>query len=249
MNTFSDGATVISVDPQGSVDKLYARESVEFRCHAEANPLPVYSWVRHTPGGSVILSHERTLRLAEVGYEDQGEYHCEVSNDISSSRSEPVSLRVHGPPRVNSDNKHLFLIEGSDASIEVEFCGAPLPKQTWQIESVEQKLSLVAGTSHDMFTVEKERRSAVDNCYISTLHILSIDQTATKDYILRLENEHGEEVHRAHVTVGEEMARGVWIGSLVGVVALFLLVLCLTVCWCRRCCRQADKQLKPDAER
>ena len=66
MNTFSDGATVISVDPQGSVDKLYARESVEFRCHAEANPLPSYTWVRHTPGGSVILSHERTLRLAEA---------------------------------------------------------------------------------------------------------------------------------------------------------------------------------------
>ena len=74
MNTFSDGATVISVEPQGSVDKLYNRDSVEFRCHAEANPLPSYSWVRITPAGSLTLSHERTLRLEEVDYEDQGEY-------------------------------------------------------------------------------------------------------------------------------------------------------------------------------
>ena len=196
-------------------------------------------------------------------------------------------LTVHGPPRVNNDNKHLFLIEGADATIEVEFCGAPLPKQTWQIESVESRVSLVsegsifqihtiprcvwpqvAGTSHDMFAVDKERAAATSNCYISTLHILSIDQHHARDYVLRLENEHGEEVrsndanvsdvelcmgcvlqvHRAHVTVGEEISKQTLIGSLVGVAATFLLVLCLAICWCRRCCR-TDKQLKPDQER
>ena len=176
-------------------------------------------------------------------------------------------VTVHGPPRVNNDNKHLFLIEGADATIEVEFCGAPLPKQTWQIESVESRVSLVsegllfqihtiprcvwpqvAGTSHDMFAVDKERAAATSNCYISTLHILSIDQHHARDYVLRLENEHGEEVHRAHVTVGEEISKQTLIGSLVGVAATFLLVLCLAICWCRRCCR-TDKQLKPDPER
>ena len=248
MSTISDGATVISVDPQGSVDKLYNADSVEFRCHAEANPLPSYRWVQHSARGSVTLGHEKILRLSQVTYEDQGEYYCEVTNDISSSRSDPITLNIHGPPRVNSDNKHLFLIEGSDASIEVEFCGSPLPKQTWQIESVESKLSLVAGTSHDMYTVEKEKRSTTNNCYISTLHILSIDQNQAKDYILRLENEHGEEIHRAHVTVGEEISKQTLIGSLVGVAATFLLVLCLSICWCRRCCR-TDKQLKQDPER
>merc|ERR1712079_54766 len=108
-----------------------------------------------------------------------------------------------------------------------------LPKQTWQIESVESRVSLVAGTSH---------------CYISTLHILSIDQHHAKDYVLKLENEHGEEIHRAHVTVGEEISKKTLIGSLVGVAATFLLVLCLTVCWCRRCCK-SDKQRKQDPER
>ena len=131
-------------------------------------------------------------------------------------------LTVHGPPRVNNDNKHLFLIEGADATIEVEFCGAPLPKQTWQIESVESRVSLVsegslfqihtiprcvwpqvAGTSHDMFAVDKERAAATSNCYISTLHILSIDQHHARDYVLRLENEHGEEVRTNDANVSD----------------------------------------------
>ena len=131
-------------------------------------------------------------------------------------------LTVHGPPRVNNDNKHLFLIEGADATIEVEFCGAPLPKQTWQIESVESRVSLVsedslfqihtiprcvwpqvAGTSHDMFAVDKERAAATSNCYISTLHILSIDQHHARDYVLRLENEHGEEVRTVDANISD----------------------------------------------
>ena len=70
----------------------------------------------------------------------------QVTNSISGGRSEGVLVSVAGPPRVTQQSDHLFLVEGSRASLEVEFCGAPLPKQTWQIESQESKLSLVAGT-------------------------------------------------------------------------------------------------------
>ena len=239
----------MSVSPQaGTVDKLLGSQ-LELSCQAEASPAPSYRWVQHTARGAVTISHQRTVRLEEVRYEDQGEYFCEASNMISTSRSDAVTLSVHGAPRVNTNNKHLFLTEGSDAKIEVEFCGSPLPKQTWQIESVETKLSLVAGTSHDTYTVEKEKMSGTNNCYISVLNILSIDQEkARRNYILKLENKHGEELHRAHVTVGEEISKQTLIGSLVGVAATFLLVLCLTVCWCRRCCK-SDKQLKSDPER
>ena len=244
-----DGASQVSVEPQaGSVQRLLGSQ-LELDCQAEARPAPSYRWVHHTALGAVTVSHHSKVVVEEVTYEDQGEYFCEVENVISTTRSEPVSLTVHGPPRVNSDNnKHLFLIEGRDAKIEVEFCGSPLPKQTWQIASVETKLSLVAGTSHDDYTVEKERMSSHNNCYVSVLHINSIDQHKAKDYVLKLENEHGEEIHRAHVTVGEEISKKTLIGSLVGVSATFLLVLCLTICWCRRCCK-SDKQRKQDPER
>ena len=59
--------------------------------------------------------------------------------------------------------------------------------------------------------------SSHNNCYLSVLHINSIDQHKAKDYVLRLENEHGEEIHRAHITVSEEISKKTLIGSLVGV--------------------------------
>ena len=144
------------------MDRPYGSRDTELRCRGDANPPPQYRWVRQSAAGAVTLGHEAALRLGELRYEDQGEYYCEVTNQIASSRcvlqlfilsatiliptprSEAVVLTVHGPPRVNNDNKHLFLIEGADATIEVEFCGAPLPKQTWQIESVESRVSLVS---------------------------------------------------------------------------------------------------------
>ena len=212
-----DGASRVSVEPRAGPAERLLGSRLELNCEAEASPAPAFRWVRHTSRGADTVSHHAKLVLEEVTYEDQGEYFCEVENIIATSRSDPVALTVHGPPRVNSDNnKHLFLIEGRDAKIEVEFCGSPLPKQTWQIESVETKLSLVAGTSHDDYTVEKEKMSGHSNCYLSVLHINSIDQHKAKDYVLRLENEHGEEISRAHITVDEEISKKTLIGSLVG---------------------------------
>lgn len=241
------GATVLAVVPQGIVEKTYNTD-VELTCQADGNPLPSFKWVHHTKTGPVTRGHDKVLRIARLDYKDQGEYSCEVTNEISSSRSEVVLVNIQGPPRITSENKHIFLLEGSDATLEVEFCGSPIPKQTWQIESIEKKLTLVAGTSHDKYRVEKERKSDTNNCFISVLHILSTDQFDSKDYILKLENEHGEEIHKAHVTIGEELSKETLIGSVVGAAVTFLLVLCVLICWCRKCCR-SEKQLKQDPER
>jgi len=241
------GATVLAVVPQGIVEKTYNTD-VELTCQADGNPLPSFKWVHHTKTGPVTRGHDKVLTIARLDYQDQGEYSCEVTNEISSSRSEVVLVDIQGPPRITSENKHIFLLEGSDATLEVEFCGSPIPKQTWQIESVEKKLTLVAGTSHDKYRVEKERKSDTNNCFISVLHILSTDQFDSKDYILRLENEHGAEIHKAHVTIGEELSKETLIGSVVGAAVTVLLVLCVLVCWCRKCCR-SEKQLKQDPER
>ena len=126
--------------------------------------------------------------------------------------------------------------------------------------------------SHDEYTVERERAGALENCYVSVLVIHSAGRGGAgsgprgRQFSLRLENEHGAEIHRATVTMGEELSTQTLIGrqqyntlrclvftlflagSVVGVGATFLLVLCLAICWCRKCCR-AEKQLKPDPER
>ena len=199
-------------------------------------------------GQAVTRGHAKVLTINKLDYSDQGEYSCQVKNEISSSKSEVVLVNIQGPPRITSQKKHVFLLEGSDATIQVGFCGSPTPKQTWKIESVEKKLALVAGTSHDKYRVEKEQKSDTNNCFISVLHILSTDQFDSKDYILRLENEHGAEIHKAHVTIGEELSKETLIGSVVGAAVTVLLVLCVLVCWCRKCCR-SEKQLKQDPER
>ena len=245
---FLDGASVQGLVPEGIVDKRY-KSDVELTCQGEGNPPPSYSWVQHTVKGPVTRGHERVLTISGLDYQDQGEYSCQVVNEISSSRSGVVKINIEGPPRITSDSKHVFLLEGSDASLEVEFCGAPLPKQTWQIESVGQKLTLVAGTSHDKYRVEKERKSEKNNCFISVLHILSTDQSDSNDYVLKLENEHGVEIHKAHVTIGQELSKETLIGSVVGAIVMLLLVLCaILVCCLRKCCAQ-EKQMKPDPER
>ena len=237
------------LEPEGMIQKRY-KSDVELTCQGEGNPPPSYNWVQHTMGGPVSRGHDRVLRISGLDYQDQGEYSCQVVNEISSSRSGVVTINIEGPPRITSDSdKPIALIEGSDATLEVEFCGFPVPKQTWMIQSLEKKVTLVAGTSHDKYRVEKERKSELNNCFISALHILSTDKFDTKDYTLKLENEHGVEIHKAHVTFGEELSKDTIIGSVVGVLVTALLLLCLAlICCCRKCCK-SEKKMKQDPER
>ena len=87
---FPDGATVISVDPKaGSVDKLYKKDFVEFRCHAEANPLPSYRWVHHSSRGSITLGHERTPKLSNLEYDDQVRLNVIAIGDFSDWKGLP----------------------------------------------------------------------------------------------------------------------------------------------------------------
>ena len=245
---FLDGPSVLSVEPQGKIEKLY-NSDLKLTCQAVGNPIPSYSWMQQTATGQAVTrAHDKVLTINKLDYSDQGEYSCQVTNEISSSKSEVVLLDIQGPPRITSQNKHVFLPEGSDSTIQVGFCGSPTPKQTWKIESVEKKLALVAGTSHDKYRVEKEQKSDTNNCFISILHIQSANKLDSKEYILKLENEHGEEIHKAHVTIGEELSKETLIGSIVGVAATFLLVCCVLICWCRHCFR-AEKLLKEDPER
>ena len=174
---------------------------------------------------------------------------CKVFNSIGTHTSQPLALALHGAPKVTSDANNYFIVEGRNAKLEVEFCGSPLPKQTWLIESVEQKLVLTAGTDHDKkYRVDKEKKSEMNNCFTSVLHIMDTDRLDTKDYTLTLENIHGVEQHHAQVTIGEELSREALIGSVVGAAITVLLVVVVLICWCRRCCAQ-DQKMKQDTER
>jgi hypothetical protein len=56
---------------------------------------------------------------------------------------------------------------------------------------------LAAGLSHDKYRAEPARPGDLPNCYISALHIDGADRLDSREYRLRLENEHGAEEHIA----------------------------------------------------
>jgi hypothetical protein len=67
------------------------------------------------------------------------------------------------------------------------------------------------------------------------------------EYVLNLENEHGNQQHTVMVTVREALDIQTLIGGVVGGL-LTLLLLGVAICCCRRCCK-GEKQLKQDMER
>ena len=79
-----------------------------------------------------------------------------------------------------------------------------------------EELRLAAGLSHGKYRAAEAKPSDLSNCYISALHILQADAMDSREYKLRLENEHGAEEHIAQLTVGGlQWRKETVIGSLV----------------------------------
>jgi len=190
------------------------------------------------------------LVLTDLQYEDQGEYTCMAQNTVGSERSPPVSLSLVGPPRVALGHVGgVQLLESGDAVLEVEWCGAPQPRQVWLLAGRGgEEVQLLAGVSHGKYSAAEARRGELDNCWISALHIIQADSLDNREYRLRLENEHGVEEHVAELRVGVQWGRETLIGSMVGAVSCLLMVVVALGCCCRRCCTD-HKKVKTEAER
>ena len=89
--------------------------------------------------------------------------------------------------------------------------------QVWLLEGRGgEELRLAAGLTHGKYRAATAKPSDLSNCYISALHILQADAMDSREYKLRLENEHGAEEHIAQLTVGGlQWRRETVIGSLV----------------------------------
>jgi len=243
-------ASVVSVRPGGSLTGQYGGE-VELHCEGAGSPSPNLSWQQTSARGVAGRGVGGRLTLSGLQYEDQGEYTCLAENSVGRERSPPVSLSVIGPPRVALAHiGGVQLLEGGDAVLEVEWCAAPFPRQVWLLEGRGgEELRLAAGLSHGKYRAAEAKPSDLSNCYISALHILQADAMDSREYKLRLENEHGAEEHIAQLTVGGlQWRKETVIGSLVGAASTLLVALLVLVCCCRRCCTQ-QKKVKQEAER
>ena len=87
-----------------------------------------------------------------------------------------------------------------DAVLEVRFCADPLPEQLWHLGETGDNMILAAGSRHKRFVVNTVRKLKED-CYISTLRILDVEQADSTVYQLRLTNSHGTDMHEIRLVV------------------------------------------------
>ena len=104
-----------------------------------------------------------------------------------------VKLRIH---------LTYFILKslGEDAVLEVRFCADPLPEQLWHLGETGDNMILAAGSRHKRFVVNTVRKLKED-CYISTLRILDVEQADSTVYQLRLTNSHGTDMHEIRLVV------------------------------------------------
>ena len=230
------------------------RSKLELTCQATGSPLPTYTWLHHTDtGSSVVRGHEKNLIIAGISYSDQGHYECQASNVIHGEqqvvKSSLIHVNVTGAPRVEEKQSQVFIVQGSDAEVRVEFCADPRPELNWLLGGSEagHSVRLCSGCTHERFTVLREEPSDHRDCYISALRIQGADKTDSRDYQLHLENTHGLEIHTVTVDVGEALSHETLIGAVCGGGFVLVLLLIAVFSCARRCC--PNKQLKQDIER
>ena len=253
MNLFNfskylDPPVVKSVGPALALKKMVGDE-VELTCTAEGFPLPTYTWIQVVDKTEVIRGESRILHLPKINYKDQGVFICQAENTIkgvkSISRSETISLEVEGSPVLDSKESNHYVVTGTDARVEIEFCADPQPEITWIRVGVEEKV-----LSHDGedYSVEEVAQGPRQDCYISALTVLNPSKTETHEYVLKLKNPHGEESHVVNLRVGEVYSQETLIGGVIGGCVTIVLILSILVFSCKRCC-STDKKIKQDIER
>jgi len=246
------GPVITSVGPSANVTQLL-RSKLELTCQASGNPPPQYTWIHHTESGSSVKGHEKNLIIAGITYHDQGHYECQARNMIKGEekidKSSLIYVNVTGAPKVKERRSEVFILQGTDAVVSVEFCADPAPKLNWHLggPGPGHSVLLCSECTHEKFSVLREEPSLREDCYISKLSIAGADKTDSREYQLHLENHHGKEIHTVKVIVGELLSHETLVGAVVGgVFVLILLAIAVFYCF-RRCC--STKQLKQDIER
>ena len=221
-------------------------------CEAEGNPPPKYTWLQKLPtqGEEVLIrGYEQELTIKNVTYDYQGEFVCQAMNEINGEKrtvqSEPIQLKVSGPPQVlRYKVKEAVVVPiGADAALQVEFCANPMSNQSWHLgDKNGNKVILASGTGHGRFVAETLKKSPNNktDCYISTLRINGAHPTDSHTYQLRLSNQHGVDTHTIKLAVKDKISQESLIAVVVGTVAtiavLMLILVIIYMCKADKCC-------------
>ena len=245
---FTDSPRILSVGPQKVVAAQMYNKTI-LTCEAEGNPPPKYTWLQKLSSQEVLIrSYEQELIIENVTYDYQGEFVCKATNEINEDKrtvqSEPIEVKVSGPPQVLKYKvKEAVVVPiGADATLQVEFCANPMSNQSWHLgDKNGNKVILASGTGHGRFVAETVKESlSKPDCYISTLRINGAHPTDSHTYQLKLSNQHGVDTHTIKLAVKDKISQESLIAVVVGTVAtialLMLILVIIYMCKADKCC-------------
>nr|XP_058970725.1 uncharacterized protein LOC131797121 [Pocillopora verrucosa]XP_058970726.1 uncharacterized protein LOC131797121 [Pocillopora verrucosa]XP_058970727.1 uncharacterized protein LOC131797121 [Pocillopora verrucosa] len=107
-------------------------QTATFSCSADGNPKPRVTWSKMSGAGQVnINSHDNTLQIINVAYNDSGSYVC-VATSILGKAQKTVKLTVEAPPRfIHTPQRLTKVPANSVASIRCRAFGFPPPTIVW----------------------------------------------------------------------------------------------------------------------
>ncbi|XP_031568095.1 immunoglobulin superfamily member 10-like [Actinia tenebrosa] len=140
-NTLGDGdpATVMInvLEPPVLSESLKNRtinesETLELRCKAKGNPLPVVTWTKN----SKFLSHNDTYKKENTSRNDAGVYRCTANNSIGEPVYSEATVIVNYAPEVTINKSKQTVNETHSASLDCQASGKPAPRVQWFKENV-----------------------------------------------------------------------------------------------------------------
>ena len=209
MICYPDPPHTTQVWPEGPLDIL-VNERVTLTCHAEAFPVPTYSWVQRVNTTTITRGEEQQLILDQVVFDDAGQYTCRARNPVSGqnkfSESDPFILSIAGPPHLHLEPGTVFhAVVGDNTTMELMICGEPRPDVKWLVGRNDSQVSLHAGTWHDRLHAENlVEMTSHAKCYITRLRIQAATNSDTNIYHVVVNNIHGTEVLALYLIVEGE---------------------------------------------
>ena len=218
---------------------LVTGQSVTLSCHAEASPLPQYTWIHQTlAGDTAILGHADTLTMEDVTFSAAGQYYCQASNIVAGQVKEVLSsgitVEVRGAPVMREVEQMINVVEGETLEIAVEFCSNPTPVMSWRHGQQ------IVGSEDAR--VDYSVASAGDNCAVATLNIYMVSEQDSGEYFLTIENEHGQSQQMFIISVTKTIfTREIIIAIVAAAILTPLLLIFLIVSMVKRCKRSKEQ--------
>ena len=254
-NFFPDAPVISKVGPSVQIDAVVG-ERLELSCAAAGSPQPNYQWLQQLATGEVLVrGYEPSLVIESVNYDHQGEFVCKANNIVGGEKrevqSEPIDVTVRGKPRISGYNvkSELVVKTGEDATIAVEFCANPKPKQSWDIGPVAadgNRIELSSRTRHGRFVVDHLIGTETRDCYQASLRILGVHPSDARSYPLALINDHGKDEFSVKLVVidtavSQEIFIAIVVGGTITILIFSLLIIYLVKA--DKCCRSEEKKI------